>query len=354
MYIVKSVVDSHLISSQKSCLPVSLYEDAKKSNVTCHPLLHSSEKESGRDVDLALAGHLMHVDPDISNDLKSKLLDAASREGAVIIDHWFVGCAATYVVCEGLHIHKYFGRTNNLVTETSYGRKEESSNALLATSFWFPIIENEPFLPMNYALEGSTVGFCNLIKRARDQLNHLWVAEATYNSTYSLLNDLPTSSHHNEAAVAANGWAKISSLAIKKLKEKVLFIIGDRGSYVWNPISQETESETEIMNSVSDPLLIIDGSDTECTNSVSDSVANQKRNRDGIQEFIIFISIRDGIYANQRRKFSFPIWCFFVVLPELVILVFDGVEIHSPARGRLYNKEISFEDTGAVLSTCLI
>ncbi|KAK9127333.1 hypothetical protein Syun_016130 [Stephania yunnanensis] len=103
-------------------------------------------------------------------------------------------------------------------------QSEESSNALLAISFWFPIIENEPFLPMNYALEGSTVGFCNLIKRARDQVNHLWVAEATDNSTYSLLNDLPTS-HLNEAAGAANRWAKISSLAIKKLKEKVLFII---------------------------------------------------------------------------------------------------------------------------------
>ncbi|KAK9126751.1 hypothetical protein Scep_015597 [Stephania cephalantha] len=117
-------------------------------------------------------------------------------------------------------------------------QSEESSNDLLAISFWFPIIENEPFLPMNYALEGSTVGFCNLIKRARDQVNHLWVAEATDNSTYSLLNDLPTSSHLNEAAGAANRWAKISSLAIKKLKEKVLFIIGDRGSYVWNPVSQ--------------------------------------------------------------------------------------------------------------------
>ncbi|KAK9131452.1 hypothetical protein Sjap_011939 [Stephania japonica] len=116
LYSVKSVADTHLKSSQKSCLPVSLYEDAKKSNVTCQPLLHSSENESGRDLDLALAGHLVYVDPDISDDLKSKVLDAASREGAVIIDHWFVGCAATYVVCEGLHIHRYFGRTNNLVT----------------------------------------------------------------------------------------------------------------------------------------------------------------------------------------------------------------------------------------------
>ncbi|KAK9113750.1 hypothetical protein Syun_020547 [Stephania yunnanensis] len=217
-------------------LELSLYEDAKKSNVTCHHFYIPLKK--------------------------SPVLDAAFREGAVIIDHWFIGCSGTYVVYEGLHIHRYFGRTNDLVTipftykqedllqhgnpylprNCDFDEKrvtiEESSNALLAISFWFPIIENEPFLPMNYALEGSTVGFCNLIKRARDQLNHLWVAEATDNSTYSLLNDLPTSSHLNEAAGAANRWAKISSLAIKKLKEKVLFIIGDRGSCVWNPVSQ--------------------------------------------------------------------------------------------------------------------
>ncbi|KAK9160666.1 hypothetical protein Syun_007007 [Stephania yunnanensis] len=48
-----------------------------------------------------------------------QVLDAASREGAIIIDHWFAGCAATYVVCEGLHIHRYFSRTNNLVTSVA-------------------------------------------------------------------------------------------------------------------------------------------------------------------------------------------------------------------------------------------
>ncbi|KAL9336987.1 hypothetical protein Peur_071475 [Populus x canadensis] len=32
----------------------------------------------------------------------------------------------------------------------------------------------------------SEVVFFNLIKRAKDQLNHPWIAEATENSTYSL------------------------------------------------------------------------------------------------------------------------------------------------------------------------
>ncbi|KAK9151997.1 hypothetical protein Syun_010306 [Stephania yunnanensis] len=50
---------------------------------------------------------------------QTMVLDAASREGAIIIDHWFVSCAATYVVCEGLHIHGYFGRTNNLITSVA-------------------------------------------------------------------------------------------------------------------------------------------------------------------------------------------------------------------------------------------
>ncbi|KAK9087157.1 hypothetical protein Syun_029551 [Stephania yunnanensis] len=40
-----------------------------------------------------------------------------------------------------------------------------------------------------------------------------------------------------------------------------------------------TEPETEFFISVSDPLLIRDGSETECKNSISDSVSNQKRNQ---------------------------------------------------------------------------
>ncbi|OVA07838.1 BRCA2 repeat [Macleaya cordata] len=89
---------------------------------------------------------------------------------------------------------------------------EGSSNCLLAISFCSPSMDYDSFPPINYTLAGSTVGFCNLVKRARDQVNNLWVAEATDNSTYSFCYDLPACSHLKEAAASAYRWAKISSL----------------------------------------------------------------------------------------------------------------------------------------------
>lgn len=56
------------------------------------------------------------------------------------------------------------------------------------------------------------VGFFNLIKRAKDQVNNLWVAEATENSTYTLTFDQMKSNHLKEAADSAQKWANISSL----------------------------------------------------------------------------------------------------------------------------------------------
>ncbi|XP_026440082.1 protein BREAST CANCER SUSCEPTIBILITY 2 homolog B-like [Papaver somniferum] len=104
---------------------------------------------------------------------------------------------------------------------------EGSSNCLLAISFCSPSMGKDSFASISYTLEGSTVGFCNLVKRAKDQMNNLWVAEATDNSAYSLFNDLPASSHLKIAATSAYRWAKISSSTIQKLRERVLFILGD-------------------------------------------------------------------------------------------------------------------------------
>ncbi|KAJ0089320.1 hypothetical protein Patl1_31429 [Pistacia atlantica] len=104
---------------------------------------------------------------------------------------------------------------------------EELPKSLLAINFSSAYIEDDSFLPINYNLVGSTVGFCNLIKRPKDRTNHLWVAEATENSTYFLNFDLPRCSHLKTAAASIQRWAKNSSLIIDKLKEKVIFIIGD-------------------------------------------------------------------------------------------------------------------------------
>ena len=39
-----------------------------------------------------------------------------SKEGATVVDRWFVGCSASHVVCEGNSIHRYIGHSNNIVT----------------------------------------------------------------------------------------------------------------------------------------------------------------------------------------------------------------------------------------------
>ncbi|KAK9196195.1 hypothetical protein WN943_004323 [Citrus x changshan-huyou] len=89
---------------------------------------------------------------------------------------------------------------------------EDLSKSLLAISISSPYIDDDSFSPINYNLVGSTVGFCNLIKRPKDHLNHIWVAEATENSSYFLSFDFPTCSHLRSAAASAQSWAKISSL----------------------------------------------------------------------------------------------------------------------------------------------
>ncbi|KAK2987308.1 hypothetical protein RJ640_000084 [Escallonia rubra] len=103
----------------------------------------------------------------------------------------------------------------------------EETNPLLAISFCSPCVDCDSVLPINYNLAGSTVGFCNLIKREKDQMNHLWVAEATENSNYFLNYDHAHISHLKDAASSAQRWAMTSSLTIEKLRGKVLSIIGN-------------------------------------------------------------------------------------------------------------------------------
>ena len=50
-----------------------------------------------------------------------QVVEAATREGAAFVDHWFIGCGATHVVCEGRSILRYIGHTNNLVTVSING-----------------------------------------------------------------------------------------------------------------------------------------------------------------------------------------------------------------------------------------
>ncbi|KAL6987899.1 Protein BREAST CANCER SUSCEPTIBILITY 2 B [Sarracenia purpurea var. burkii] len=94
------------------------------------------------------------------------------------------------------------------------------SNSLLAISFSSPNTDCDSFAPISNNLVGAAVGFCNLVKRTKDHINHLWVAEATENSTYFLSYDHVCCSHLKDAAASAERWAKISSSVwIKSNKE---------------------------------------------------------------------------------------------------------------------------------------
>ncbi|KAK1550671.1 hypothetical protein Q3G72_022869 [Acer saccharum] len=53
---------------------------------------------------------------DISEELRNKVFEAAAKEGATVVNQWFVGCSASHVVCEGTSVQRYLGHSNNLVT----------------------------------------------------------------------------------------------------------------------------------------------------------------------------------------------------------------------------------------------
>ncbi|GLT97198.1 hypothetical protein SLE2022_147740 [Rubroshorea leprosula] len=102
-------------TAEKSCLPAGFHE-AIKFDAVEKPHLHSSGGDTNRSMDSTLSGHTIYIDPDISNELRNKVIEGATKEGATILDQWFVGCNASHVVCEGTSVHRYIGHTNNLVT----------------------------------------------------------------------------------------------------------------------------------------------------------------------------------------------------------------------------------------------
>ncbi|KAI4313037.1 hypothetical protein MLD38_037816 [Melastoma candidum] len=103
----------------------------------------------------------------------------------------------------------------------------ESDISILAISFALPCSDDLTPAPINSNLAGSTVGFCNLIRRANDQINHVWVAEASENSNYFLNFNVPYCKHLKGAAASVEAWASTYEMAIKKLRERVSIIIGE-------------------------------------------------------------------------------------------------------------------------------
>ncbi|XP_012077172.1 uncharacterized protein LOC105638063 isoform X2 [Jatropha curcas] len=101
--------------AENSCLPVSI-NDAKKYDVTEALHKQSSGRSSTKSIEPVLSGNSMYIDSDISDEMRNKVYEAATREGATFLDRWFVGCGASYIVCEGASVQRYLGHSNNLVT----------------------------------------------------------------------------------------------------------------------------------------------------------------------------------------------------------------------------------------------
>ncbi|KAG9458042.1 hypothetical protein H6P81_002550 [Aristolochia fimbriata] len=78
--------------------------------------LELCENHCNKHIRPSLLGESMYIDSNISLDLQRKVADAAVEAGATLLDHWFVGCNVTYVVCEGASIQKYIGQASHLVT----------------------------------------------------------------------------------------------------------------------------------------------------------------------------------------------------------------------------------------------
>ncbi|XP_062023401.1 uncharacterized protein LOC133739633 [Rosa rugosa] len=101
--------------TEHSCLPVGAH-GIKQLSMIEEPQFSGRESNCNRSSDSTLSGHSMYVDLDISAELRNKVIQAASREGATFLDQWFVGCRATHVVCEGSSSRKYLGHSSNIVT----------------------------------------------------------------------------------------------------------------------------------------------------------------------------------------------------------------------------------------------
>lgn len=104
-----------LPGAEKSCLPHGVFEVEKHLSKTWQCHLQTSRREIGNG-GAVLASNSIYIDSNISIELKKKVIDAVTSEGSTILEHWFVGCPASYVVCESPYIRRYIGHTNHVVT----------------------------------------------------------------------------------------------------------------------------------------------------------------------------------------------------------------------------------------------
>ncbi|XP_027354890.1 uncharacterized protein LOC113864883 isoform X2 [Abrus precatorius] len=96
------------------CLPLRIHETKHANSV--EEFQRFSGRESNQSLDSTLSGCSIYVDPGISSELRNKVVETASREGASLVEQWFVGCNVSHIVTEGTSIQRYLGYSSNLVT----------------------------------------------------------------------------------------------------------------------------------------------------------------------------------------------------------------------------------------------
>eukprot|EP01018_Ginkgo_biloba_P028042 Gb_28467 [translate_table: standard] len=105
-----------ITNAEHSCLPLMSHEDKKALSIATQYSSQSVGREVSKNGGSILSGLCLYIDADVSSELHEKVVEAARREGASYVDHWFIGCSATHVVCEGTSVQRYIGYTTNLVT----------------------------------------------------------------------------------------------------------------------------------------------------------------------------------------------------------------------------------------------
>ncbi|CAA0838558.1 Unknown protein [Striga hermonthica] len=128
LYNVNKIVDNGIPSdvlkrvdqnfaAENSSLPVGVHKHTKQPHMIDAYVSQFPERESKRQiVSSSISGQSFYIDKDVPAELRSKVAEAISAEGAILVDQWFVGCNVTHVVCEGPPVQKYLGHSSNLVT----------------------------------------------------------------------------------------------------------------------------------------------------------------------------------------------------------------------------------------------
>ncbi|KAL0715102.1 hypothetical protein Bca4012_064424 [Brassica carinata] len=91
-----------------------------------------------------------------------------------------------------------------------YSDSGNIANSLLAISFSTSSLDDLHSPLISHNLVGSVVGFCNLIKRAKDVENDMWVCEAMENSDYFLIADAACPSHLKTSGGNIQIWANLT------------------------------------------------------------------------------------------------------------------------------------------------